>query len=335
MMWNWQVSALATGATLVMHDGAANFPDILGIFTAARVNGTTHVGVGARLLDQIRHDGLDLLRDGPLPDLRMILVTGSPLSVATAEWVADQLGPHVMINPISGGTDLVGVFIGGDPTKPFHAGEMSGPNLGCAIDILDDDGNHVPPGGTGELVCLNPFPTVPLGIWGDDDGSRFHATYFDTWPGIWAHGDHASWTERGGVVIHGRSDATLNAGGVRIGTAEIYAAIEDFPEITDAITFGQDWDGDTRIVLIITLGTGYALDDDLRARIRTAIRTRCSPRHLPAVIATASSVPRTRTGKLSEVAVRNAVNGRPVKGREALGNPDSLDEIAALPELRR
>jgi acetoacetyl-CoA synthetase len=174
-----------------------------------------------------------------------------------------------------------------------------------------------------------------LGIWGDDDGSRFHGTYFDTWPGIWAHGDHASWTERGGVIIHGRSDATLNSGGVRIGTAEIYAAIEDFPEITDAITFGQDWDGDTRIVLIISLASGCTLDDDLRARIKTVIRTRCSPRHVPAVIATASSVPRTRTGKLSEVAVRNAVNGQPVKGREALGNPDSLDEIAALPDLRR
>jgi acetoacetyl-CoA synthetase len=335
MMWNWQVSALSTGATLVMHDAAANFPDILGVFTAARLTAATHVGVGARLLDQIRHDGLELLRDGPLSDLRMIMVTGSPLSEATAEWLADQLGPHVMINPISGGTDLVGCFIGGDPTKPFHAGEMTGPALGCSIDILDDDGNHVPPGGTGELVCLNPFPTVPLGIWGDDDGSRFHGTYFDTWPGIWAHGDHASWTERGGVVIHGRSDATLNSGGVRIGTAEIYAAIEDFPEITDAITFGQDWDGDTRIVLIISLASGYTLDDDLRTRIKSTIRTRCSPRHVPAVIAAASSVPRTRTGKLSEVAVRNAVNGRPVKGREALGNPDSLDEIAALPDLRR
>lgn len=335
MMWNWQVSALATGATLVMHDAAANFPDILGVFTAARLNGATHVGVGARLLDQIRHDGLDLLRDGPLPDLRMILVTGSPLSEATAQWLADQLGPRVMINPISGGTDLVGVFIGGDPTRPFFGGEMTGPNLGCAIDILDDDGNHVPPGDSGELVCLKPFPTVPLGIWGDDDGSRFHDTYFDTWPGVWAHGDHASWTANGGITIHGRSDATLNSGGVRIGTAEIYAAIEDFPEITDAITFGQDWDDDTRIVLILTLGAGYALDDDLRARIKTAIRTRCSPRHVPAVIAAASSVPRTRTGKLSEVAVRNAVNGRPVKGREALVNPDSLDEIAALPDLRR
>ena len=335
MMWNWQVSALATGATLVMHDAAANFPDILGVFTAARLNGATHVGVGARLLDQIRHDGLDLLRDGPLPQLRMILVTGSPLSESTAQWLADQLGPHVMINPISGGTDLVGVFIGGDPTRPFHGGEMTGPNLGCAIDVFDDDGNSVPAGGTGELVCLKPFPTVPLGIWGDDDGSRFLGTYFDTWPGIWAHGDHASWTEHGGVVIHGRSDATLNAGGVRIGTAEIYAAIEDFPEITDAITFGQDWDSDTRIVLIIALAEGHTLDDNLRARVKASIRTRCSPRHVPAVIAAAGSVPRTRTGKLSEVAVRNAVNGKPVKGREALANPESLDEIAALPDLRR
>ncbi|MFM8155143.1 MAG: acetoacetate--CoA ligase [Actinomycetes bacterium] len=335
MMWNWQVSALATGASLVMHDAAANFPDILGVFTAARINGATHVGVGARLLDQIRHDGHDLLRDGPLPELRMILVTGSPLSESTAQWLADQLGPQVMINPISGGTDLVGVFVGGDPTRPFHGGEMTGPNLGCAIDVLDEDGNHIPPGGSGELVCLKPFPTVPLGIWGDDDGSRFRGTYFDTWPGIWAHGDHASWTINGGITIHGRSDATLNSGGVRIGTAEIYAAIEDFPEITDAIAFGQEWEEDTRIVLIIALAPASSLDDDLRIRIRSALRTRCSPRHVPTVIAGATSIPRTRTGKLAEVAVRDAVNGRPVKGREALANPESLDEIAALPDLRR
>ena len=334
MMWNWQVSALATGATLVMHDAAANFPDILGVFTAARISGATHVGVGARLLDQIRHEGLDLLRDGALPDLRMILVTGSPLSESTAQWLADQVGPGVMINPVSGGTDLVGCFIGGNPTRPFYGGEMTGPILGCAIDVLDEEGNPVAPGGSGELVCTKPFPTVPLGIWGDDDGSRFRGTYFDTWPGIWAHGDHASWTENGGMIIHGRSDATLNAGGVRIGTAEIYAALDDFPEITDAITFGQEWDGDTRIVLIIVLADGYDLDEDLRARIKSALRSRCSPRHVPAVLAAASSVPRTRTGKLSEIAIRDTVNGRIVKGREALANPESLDEIAALPDLR-
>ena len=334
MMWNWQVSALATGATLVMHDAAANFPDILGVFTAARISGATHVGVGARLLDQIRHEGLDLLRDGALPDLRMILVTGSPLSESTAQWLADQVGPGVMINPVSGGTDLVGCFIGGNPTRPFYGGEMTGPILGCAIDVLDEEGNPVAPGGSGELVCTKPFPTVPLGIWGDDDGSRFRGTYFDTWPGIWAHGDHASWTENGGMIIHGRSDATLNAGGVRIGTAEIYAALDDFPEITDAITFGQEWDGDTRIVLIIVLADGYDLDEDLRARIKSALRSRCSPRHVPAVLAAASSVPRTRTGKLSEIAIRDTVNGRNVKGREALANPESLDEIAALPDLR-
>jgi acetoacetyl-CoA synthetase len=334
MMWNWQVSSLATGAALVMHDGPANYPDLFGLFTAARLTGATHLGVGARLLDQIRHEGLDILGGGPLPKMRMILVTGSPLSESTAAWLAAQLGPQVMINPVSGGTDLVGVFVGGDPTRPFYAGEMTGPNLGCDIDVLDDDGNSVLPGGSGELVCRQPFPTVPLGIWGDDDGSKFHDTYFNTWPGIWAHGDHASWTENGGIVIHGRSDATLNAGGVRIGTAEIYAAIEDIPEIADAISFGQEWDGDTRIVLIVTLADGYELDADLLKRIKTAIRTRCSPRHVPQVFATASSVPRTRTGKLSEIAVRDAVNGRPVQGRESLANPESLDEIAALPELR-
>jgi len=333
MMWNWQISSLATGAALVMHDGAANYPDMLGLFAAARLTGATHVGVGARLLDQIRHDGLDLLGGGPLPKMRMILVTGSPLSESTAAWLAEQLGPQVMINPISGGTDLVGVFVGGDPTRPFYAGEMTGPNLGCDIDVLDDDGNSVAPGGSGELVCRKPFPTVPLGIWGDDDGSKFHGTYFDSWPGIWAHGDLASWTQNGGIVIHGRSDATLNAGGVRIGTAEIYAAIEDIPEITDAISFGQDWDGDTRIVLIVVLADGHELDANLRKRITTAIRTRCSPRHVPQVLTSASSVPRTRTGKLSEVAVRDAVNGRAVQGREALANPGSLDEIAVLPEL--
>ena len=335
MMWNWQISALATGANVVMHDGAANFPDILGIFTAARMNAVTHVGVGARLLDQIRNEGLTILRDGALPDLRMILVTGSPLSQNTATWLADQLGPLVMINPISGGTDLVGCFIGGDPTRPFFGGEMTGPVLGCAVDIFDENGDSVPAGGSGELVCTKPFPTVPLGIWGDDDGSRFHGTYFDTWPGIWAHGDHASWTHNGGVTIHGRSDATLNSGGVRIGTAEIYAAIQDLAEITDAITFGQDWDGDTRIVLVVVLADGYALDDDLRGRINMTLRTRCSPRHVPAVIAAASSVPRTRTGKLAEIAIRDTVNGHPVKGLGALANPESLAEIAALSQIRQ
>jgi len=330
MMWNWEISALAAGATLVLHDGAPTYPSAASLFDSARLAGATHLGMGARLLDHMRSEEVSLrARVGTDAPLRQVLVTGSPLSEPTALWLANELGPEVMINPISGGTDLVGVFVGGDPTRPFHAGEMAGPILGTDVDVYADAGVRAADGEAGELVCLQPFPTVPVGIWGDASGARLRATYFDTWPGIWVHGDRAVRSEHGGVAILGRSDATLNVAGVRIGTAEIYAALADHPAVVDSLAFGQEWDGDTRIVLLVMPAPGATLDAETETSIRGAIRRACSPRHVPALIIAVPDLPRTQTGKLSEVAVREAVHGREVKGLGALANPEALSAIVA------
>lgn len=331
MMWNWLISALALGASVVLWEESPTHPRPDALAEAARLTNTTHLGVSARLLDHLRTEGVAL--SGTDPALREVLVTGSPLSVPTATWLASQLGPRVMINPISGGTDLVGVFVGGDPMRPFHAGEMTGPMLGTAVDVFTDDGLPAAVGEPGELVCTQPFPTVPVGIWGDDSGERLRATYFDRWPGVWVHGDRAMRTERDGIAILGRSDATLNVGGVRIGTAEIYAALTDVPDVVDSLAFGQEWDGDTRIVLLVVLqGGGASLSETQASAIRAAIRSHCSPRHVPAVILSVPDLPRTQTGKISELAVREAVHGREVPGRAALANPDALDAIVTAVE---
>lgn len=329
MMWNWEISCLAVGATLVLHDGAPTYPTAASLFDVARVSSATQLGLGARLLDLMRAENCvlsDHLGDAPL---RSVMVTGSPLSVPTALWLAEQVGPDVMINPISGGTDLVGVFVGGDPTRPFRAGEMTGPMLGTAVEVWTDAGVPAADDEPGELVCTAPFPTVPVGIWGDPTGDRLRQTYFDRWPGVWVHGDRASRSPEGGVAIHGRSDATLNVAGVRIGTAEIYAALADHPAVVDSLAFGQEWDGDTRIVLLVVTPPGHALDDADEASIRSAIRSACSPRHVPAVIVSVPDLPRTQTGKISEIAVREAVHGREVKGLGALANPECLATIVA------
>jgi len=264
MMWNWEISTLATGATLVLHDGAPNFPAVDALFDVASLADLTHLGLGARLIDSMRTAECDLGRD--LTSLRMVLVTGSPLTEASATWLVDQLGPTVMPNPISGGTDLVGCFLSGLPTKPFFAGEIPGAALGMDMDVFDDEGRSIPDATPGELVCRNTFPTVPLRIWGDDEGSRLRATYFERFPGVWTHGDLTSKTPDGGFIIHGRSDATLNVAGVRIGTGEVYAALEHVPEVIDALAFAQSWDGDTRMVLLVVLFALNAIAIYLRKR---------------------------------------------------------------------
>jgi acetoacetyl-CoA synthetase len=335
MMWNWAVSILATGATLVLHDGAPTYPATDALFDLAEVADLTHLGLGARLLDAMRSEGRPLAKGRDLEDLRMVLVTGSPLTEPTARWLVEELGDDVMPQPISGGTDLVGCFLAGSPTLPVWAGEIPRPALGMDVTVYDDDGVPAIDDTPGELVCRNTFPTVPLGIWGDDDGTRLHDTYFARFPGVWTHGDLTSRTEHGGFVIHGRSDATLNVAGVRIGTGEIYAALEHVPEVIDSLAFAQAWDGDTRMVLLVVLAPGTTLDDDVRSRIRSSLRERGSPRHVPAVIAQVAELPRTLTGKLAEIAVADTVNGRPVRNRDALANPESLDVIAALAELQR
>ena len=333
MMWNWAISVLATGATLVLHDGAPTYPAADALFALADTADLTHLGLGARLLDAMRSEGRGLRDDRDLEHLRMVLVTGSPLTEATARWLVDELGDAVMPQPISGGTDLVGCFLAASPTLPVWPGEITRAALGMDVVVYDDEGNPTTDDTPGELVCRNTFPTVPLGIWGDD-GTRLHETYFARFPGVWTHGDLTSRTDNGGFIIHGRSDATLNVAGVRIGTGEIYAALEHVPGVVDALAFAQAWDGDTRMVLLVVLAPGIALDDDLRARIRSTLRERGSPRHVPAVVAQVRELPRTLTGKLAEIAVADTVNGRPVRNRDALANPESLDAIAALEELR-
>lgn len=330
MMWNWAATLPATGATLVLHDGAPNFPSVDVLVDLADRIALTHLGTGARLLESMRLEGVALRTDRNLQDLRMVMVTGSPLTEVTARWLAAELGPDVQPNPISGGTDLVGCFLSGDPTQPMWAGELPGPALGMDVDVVSPEGDGVTVDEPGELICRNTFPTVPLGIWGDQDGSRLHATYFEQIPGVWTHGDLTSKTSHGGFVIHGRSDATLNVAGVRIGTGEIYSALEALPEIVDSLVFAQNWEQDTRMVLLVVLAPDRMIDDELRSRIKRVLRERCSPRHVPALIVQVAELPRTLTGKLAEIAVASAVNGRAVRNRDALANPESLDEISSL-----
>jgi len=330
MMWNWEISVLASGASLVLFDGSPSHPDVLALFRVAQKEKLTHLGVSARLLDVIKESNLTPASLGSFPDLRSIMVTGSPLSVSTAEWIAKEMGGNVLIAPFSGGTDLVGCFVGPNPLRPMYAGQMQGPILGNDIDVWSDEGKSCPPGVMGELVCKEPFPTVPLGIWGDKNGERFNATYFDTWPGIWRHGDLASWTEEGGVIIHGRSDATLNVGGVRIGTGEIYSALDDFSGVSACLAFTQPWQGDERIVLLAVRNNDGTNDTELVNSIKVKIRLKCSPRHVPSQIYFVSDLPRTFNGKLSEIAVSDLAHGREVRNLGSLANPEVLTEISRL-----
>ena len=326
MMWNWELSVLATGADLILFDGAPTFPDSLRLFHFAKAQKLTHLGVSARLLDLIREKTPDLKILGSMPDLRVIMVTGSPLSKMTAQWISDQFHGKIFIAPFSGGTDLVGSFMGPNPLLPYFAGEMQGPLLGMDIDCWDEEGNSCEVGEIGELVCKSSFPTVPLGIWGDQDDIRFKETYFHRWENVWIHGDLVSRTAEGGYVVHGRSDATLNVGGVRIGTGEIYAALDSFHEISGVLAFTQPWNGDQRIVLLITAKN--VLDfDTYKEKVREEIKIKCSPRHMPAEVYFVSDLPRTFNGKLAEVAVTDLAHNRTIRNFMSLANPETLVEI--------
>lgn len=333
MMWNWLVGALGSGATIVLYDGSPFHPSPAVLFDIVERDGVTLLGVSAKFIDAAYKAGLAPSDTHDLASLRTICSTGSPLGVDGFRWVYDSVRPDVHLASISGGTDLCGCFVAGDPTRPVHAGEIQGPALGMAVAVFDAEGREiVEPGVKGELVCTRPFPSVPLGFWGDD-GDRFTSAYFARFPGVWAHGDFASWTPSGGMVIHGRSDATLNAGGVRIGTAEIYSQVEGFTEVAEAVAIGQEWDGDTRIVLFVRMAPGHRLDGELVERIRRRLRTEASARHVPARIVEVTDVPRTRSNKISELAVADVVNGRAVRNTEALANPESLEQYRDRPEL--
>ncbi|MHA6687364.1 acetoacetate--CoA ligase [Mesorhizobium sp. A556] len=332
MMWNWLMSGLACGATLLLYDGSPFYPDGNVLFDFADAEKMTYFGTSAKFIDSVRKAGLRPMDTHDLSTVRTISSTGSPLSPEDFRFVYDGIKKDVHLASISGGTDIVSCFVLGVPTEPVWTGEIQGAGLGLAVDVWDDDGRPIRQE-KGELVCTKAFPAMPIGFWNDPDGKRYHAAYFDRFDNVWCHGDFAEWTEHGGLIIHGRSDATLNPGGVRIGTAEIYNQVEQMPEVAEAICIGQDFDNDVRVVLFVRLAEGAVLDADLEKRIRTKIRTGASPRHVPARIVAVTDIPRTKSGKITELAVRDAVHGREIKNKEALANPEALDLFRNLPEL--
>jgi acetoacetyl-CoA synthetase len=333
MMWNWLASGLACEATLMLYDGSPFYPDARALWKFAEDERFTFFGTSAKYIDAVRNSGLRPKDEFDLSAIETITSTGSPLAPENFRFVYDAIKADVHLASISGGTDIVSCFVGGVPTYPVRIGEIQGAGLGMAVEVWDDEGRAVT-GQKGELVCVRPFASMPIGFWNDPDGAKYHDAYFDRFEGVWCHGDFAEWTENGGMVIHGRSDATLNPGGVRIGTAEIYNQVEQMAEIEEAICIGQDWEGDTRVVLFVRLAPGAELDEDLAKRIRTRIRTGASPRHVPAKIIPVADIPRTKSGKITELAVRDVVHGRPVKNKEALANPEALDLYVDIEELK-
>ncbi|HEX5017642.1 MAG TPA: acetoacetate--CoA ligase [Actinomycetes bacterium] len=335
MMWNWLVSALACGASLVLYDGSPFHPKPDRLWDLVDELGITFFGTSAKFIDASRKANVLPRKTHDLSTLRTIASTGSPLVDEGFEYVYSSIKKRLHLASISGGTDICGCFVAGDPTRPVYTGEIQGPVLGMAVDVYDEAGKSLrdAPGVHGELVCTEPFPSMPVSFWNDADGSRYHGAYFDRFEGIWAHGDFASWTPHGGLIIHGRSDATLNAGGVRIGTAEIYRQVERLPEVQESLAVGQAWDDDTRIVLFVRMADGVELDDALVATIKKTLRENCSPRHVPARIVAVNDLPRTRSNKLAELAVADVIHGREVRNKEALANPESLEFFRDLPEL--
>ena len=334
MMWNWLVSGLASGATLLTFDGSPFHPSPATLFAYAEDERATFFGTSAKFIDAVKKADYRPADRHDLSRLRTIASTGSPLAPESFDFVYDAIKRDVHLASISGGTDIVSCFVLGVPTEPVWRGEIQGPGLGMAVDVYDEDGRPLATG-KGELVCTRAFPSMPIGFWNDPDGAKYRAAYFERFPGIWCHGDFAEWTAHGGLVIHGRSDATLNPGGVRIGTGEIYRQVEQIPEVVEALCIGQDWQGDVRIVLFVRLKDGVALDEALVARIKATIRAGASPRHVPARVVAVADIPRTKSGKIVELAVRDVVHGRPVRNVGALANPEALDQFRDIEVLKR
>ena len=332
MMWNWLVSALACGATVMLYDGSPFYPDGNRLFDFLQDERAMFFGTSAKFIDSVKKAGLRPAETHPLPDLETIASTGSPLVPESFDFVYEHIKQDVALASISGGTDLLACFVGPNPHGPVYRGEIQGPMLGMAVEIWNDAGERVIEE-RGELVCTQPFPTVPLCFWNDPDGAAFEAAYFDKFPGIWCHGDFALETRHGGYLIMGRSDAVLNPGGVRIGTAEIYRQVEQLDAVQEAVAVGQEWEGDVRVVLFVVLCEGLALTDALTHEIKTRIRTGATPRHVPQVVSAVADIPRTRSGKITELAVRDVIHGREVKNVEALANPEALEFFRDLDVL--
>jgi len=332
MMWNWLVAGLAARATLLLYDGSPGYPSGSVLFDYADAERMTLFGTSAKWVDSIRKAGLRPRDTHSLASLRVMTSTGSPLAPESFDYVYQDIKTDLQLSSISGGTDILSCFMLGSPISPVYRGEIQKRGLGMKTEVYDESGHPVT-GTKGELVCTQAFPSTPIGFWNDPEDRKFRAAYFDRFPGVWTHGDWVELTEHGGMIVYGRSDATLNPGGVRIGTAEIYRQVERLDEIVEALVIGQEWDNDVRVVLFVRLRDGLTLDDALIKAIKTHVRQNCTPRHVPAKVVQVTDIPRTKSNKIVELAVREVVHGRPVKNIEALANPEALDQFRDRPEL--
>jgi acetoacetyl-CoA synthetase len=336
MMWNWLVSGLASGATLLLYDGSPFVGNGNILFDFANASGMTVFGTSAKFIDAIAKAGLRPAQTHKLDTVRLVISTGSPLVAEGYDYVYAHIKRDVMLASMSGGTDIMGTFVSGCPLLPVWRGEIQCATLGMQVDVFDDEGRQLR-GAKGELVCTAPFPSMPVGFWNDPGDAKYHAAYFEKYPNVWCHGDYVEITEHGGMIIYGRSDAVLNPGGVRIGTAEIYRQVEQLDEVVESLVIGQDWPlqnpTDVRVVLFVRLRDGLTLDDALIERIKQHIRANTTPRHVPAKVVQVADIPRTKSGKIVELAVRHVVHHRPVKNVEALANPEALELFRDRVEL--
>ncbi|MFV8819847.1 acetoacetate--CoA ligase [Haliea sp. E17] len=333
MMWNWLVAGLGSGATVVLYEGSPTFPNAYHLADIVEKEKITHFGTSAKFLDACAKAEVKPIDSHDFSRLRCVLSTGSPLSAEGFHYVYDAWKRDVCLSSIAGGTDIFGCFVGGSPISPVYAGQCQKRQLAMDVQVFNDAGQPVQ-GEHGELVCVTPFPSMPVGFWNDPDNSRYRNAYFEGFDNVWTHGDWVELTPEGGMVFFGRSDATLNPGGVRIGTAEIYRQVETIGEVLEGLVIGQQWDNDVRVVLFVRLREGVELTDELAQRIRSEIRSNATPRHVPAKIIAVDDIPRTRSGKITELAVRDVVHGRPVKNVEALANPEALELYRDLEALR-
>jgi acetoacetyl-CoA synthetase len=333
MMWNWLVTGLTSGATLLLFDGSPFYDDGRILWRMAERERVTVFGTSAKYLSALEKHGVRPGDEFELSDLRAVLSTGSPLAPESFDYVYDAIGKDLQLASIAGGTDIISCFVGGNPLLPVRRGEIQCLGLGMAVAFFDDEGKPLLEE-QGELVCTRPFPSAPVGFWNDPDNARYRSAYFEKYPGVWAHGDFAELRKTGGVVIYGRSDAVLNPGGVRIGTAEIYRQVEKLDEVLESIAVGQNWDDDVRVVLFVVLRPGIELDDELEAQIRKVIRSNTTPRHVPAKIVAVQDIPRTKSGKIVEIAVRSVIHGEAVRNTAALANPEALDCFRDIDELQ-
>ena len=333
MMWNWLASGLASGATLLLYDGSPFYPGPRVLFDYADEEGMTVFGTSAKYIDALNKAGAKPLETHALASLKTMTSTGSPLVAESFDYVYRAIKKDLLLASISGGTDIVSCFVLGNPVLPVHRGEIQCRGFGLDVHVFDDDGESVI-ASKGELVCVSPFPSMPIYFWNDTSGAKYRAAYFERFPGIWCHGDYMELTARGTCVIYGRSDATLNPGGVRIGTAEIYRQVEQLDEVVESLVIGQDWDNDVRVVLFVRLRDDLTLEESLAKKIKEQIRRNTTPRHVPSKVIQVADIPRTKSGKIVELAVRNVVHDNPVKNLEALANPEALEHFRDIADLK-